>query len=429
VPSLVIVSGPPASGKSILAEALSKQLSLPVISKDLVKEAMMNHLGGPREVGKATFSVQLAIATQLLETGVGIILEGAFFKEHAEIAELAKLAKTVVVKMTCPLDVLEQRYVRRHLHRNPGHRGLEALPELRLRIANGEYGIPDIDAPTLEVDSTDDFRPPLVQIILWVRKHLEAATSDVRVEPDDVDLRAAWEENAALWMAWARKPDHDSYWRFGRDAFFELLPSPGHLTLDLGCGEGRVSRDLAARGHRVVSIDASKTMVQAAFRADPSIPAIVADAAALPLIDECCDIAIAYMSLHDMTNMKGAVHQVARALVAGGHLCLAVVHPLNSAGQFTSLDADADFVIKGSYLESHPYVDRIEREGIAMTFVSQHHPLEEYFRALESAGLLIEAVREIPADEASAVGIPRRLRWRRLPLFLGVRAVKVRPGL
>jgi SpoVK/Ycf46/Vps4 family AAA+-type ATPase len=62
VPSLVIISGPPATGKSVLAKALSQQLSLPVISKDLVKEAMMNHLGGPPEVGRATFSVQFAIA-------------------------------------------------------------------------------------------------------------------------------------------------------------------------------------------------------------------------------------------------------------------------------------------------------------------------------------------------------------------------------
>lgn len=409
----------------MLAEALSEQLSLPMISKDLVKEAMMDHLGGAPEVGRATFSVQFAIARELLESGVGIILEGAFFKENAEIAELAPLGNALVVNVTCSLDSLEQRYVKRHPHRHPGHRGLEALPDLRRRLANDEYGIADIDAPTLEVDTTDDLKPSLAEIILWVRQRIEDAIGGVRVEPSDVvDLRSAWEENARAWTAWARKPNHDSYWRFGRDAFFELLPPPGNRTLDLGCGEGRVSRDLAARGHRVVSIDASKTMIQAAFGADPSIPAVVADLAALPLIDECCDIAVAYMSLHDMTDMQGAVKEAARTLVAGGHLCLAVVHPLNSAGQFTSLEADADFVIKGSYLKAHPYIDRIEREEMAMTFVSQHNPLEEYFRALESAGMLVEALREIPADEASAAGIPRRLRWRRLPLFLVLRAIK-----
>lgn len=74
--------------------------------------------------------------------------------------------------------------------------------------------------------------------------------------PRGGDLAAAWEEHADLWTSWARKPDHDSYWRFGRDAFLALLPPAGRLTLDVGCGEGRLSRDLRELGHRVVrSID------------------------------------------------------------------------------------------------------------------------------------------------------------------------------
>lgn len=53
-------------------------------------------------------------------------------------------------------------------------------------------------------------------------------------------LREAWESEAANWVAWARKPGHDSYWTFHRDAFLELLPAPRGLTLDIGCGEGRL---------------------------------------------------------------------------------------------------------------------------------------------------------------------------------------------
>src|SRR5437868_9016433 len=58
---------------------------------------------------------------------------------------------------------------------------------------------------------------------------------------------------------WTRSPGHDSYWRFHRDSFFELLPEPGGLTLDVGCVEGRLDRDLVARGHQVVVIDGSPT--------------------------------------------------------------------------------------------------------------------------------------------------------------------------
>jgi SAM-dependent methyltransferase/predicted kinase len=424
MPALVIICGPPASGKSILARALGKQLSLPVISKDLVKEALMDHLGGAPAVGAATFSVQFAVARQLLEAGVGLILEGAFFREQTEIAELAPLGNTVVVNVSCALDVLERRYVQRHPTRHPGHRGPEALSDLRRRVVNGEYGIPDVSGPTLLVDTTSDFSPSVSEVVRWVRQHLDAVTGGVRIKPDELDLRLAWEQNATAWTDWARKPDHDSYWRFGRAAFFDLLPLPGRLTVDVGCGEGRVSRDLTGLGHRVVSIDASMTMVRAAVAANPSIPVALADGASLPLIEGCCDLVIAYMSLQDMSDLSSAVKEAARALVPGGQFCIAVVHPINSAGQFTGVEADADFVIRGSYLESHPYVDRIERDGMVMTFSSLHHPLEEYFQALERAGLLVEAVREIPADEASAQDLPRRQRWRRLPLFLAIRASK-----
>src|SRR5436309_11171985 len=48
-----------------------------------------------------------------------------------------------------------------------------------------------------------------------------------------------WEADATRWIAWARKPGHDSYWYY-RDAFFgDIVPEPRERTLDLACGEGR----------------------------------------------------------------------------------------------------------------------------------------------------------------------------------------------
>jgi ubiquinone/menaquinone biosynthesis C-methylase UbiE len=93
-----------------------------------------------------------------------------------------------------------------------------------------------------------------------------------------VGLRDSWERNAAHWIRWAREPGHDSYWRFHRERFLELVPSPGRLTLDIGCGEGRVTRDLRQLGHRVIGVDASETMVAAALEADSNGEYLVADA-------------------------------------------------------------------------------------------------------------------------------------------------------
>lgn len=55
------------------------------------------------------------------------------------------------------------------------------------------------------------------------------------------ELRQAWERHAPEWIAWARTPGHDSYWKFHRESFLPLVPGPGRLTVDLGCGEGRVA--------------------------------------------------------------------------------------------------------------------------------------------------------------------------------------------
>lgn len=125
------------------------------------------------------------------------------------------------------------------------------------------------------------------------------------------------------------------------------------------------------------------------------------------------------MSLHDIDGVEAAVGQAARVLQPGGRLCLAIVHPMNSAGAFTGPASDAPFMIEGSYLAPHGYVDRVDRDGLRMVFTSRHRPLGHYLMALEAAGLLVERLREVPGGD---------LRWRRVPLFLDLRAVKVTPS-
>jgi SAM-dependent methyltransferase len=229
-------------------------------------------------------------------------------------------------------------------------------------------------------------------------------------------LRDAWETQAQSWAAWARTPGHDSFWRGHAESFLALVPSPGSLTVDLGCGEGRLGRLLQERGHRVVAVDASPTLAKLTARHDRPQPVAIADMAALPLRESGADLAVAFMSLQDVDDMPGAVDEAARALVPGGRLCLAVVHPVNSAGAFVGREPDSPFVITGSYLDRSRYADDIERDGLTMRFHSLHHPLESYCRALEHAGFLVEAVRE-PRDRDDA-------RWRRVPLFLHIRAVR-----
>jgi len=172
-----------------------------------------------------------------------------------------------------------------------------------------------------------------------------------------------------------------------------------------------------------MAIDASPTLVAHAREADPSMDVRLGDGARLPLPDQAADLVLAFMSLQDMDDMVGAVREAFRVLGPEGRFCLAVVHPLNSAGKFSSEAADAPFTIAGDYFARHLYSDAIDRDGLPMTFHSQHRPLEGYFSALEQAGFLVEAVREVTVGQGSLQD-PRDPRWLRIPLFLHVRALK-----
>ncbi len=239
------------------------------------------------------------------------------------------------------------------------------------------------------------------------------------------DLRAAWERNAADWIAFARDPaELDShYHRYHRDLFLEIVPAPAGRTLDLGCGEGRLARDLAALGHDVVGVDRSPTMLAAAGEASPELEWHLADAAALPFLDASFGLVLAFMSLQDTDDLDGAVGEVARVLESGGRFCLAIVHPLNSAGVFPAREAASPFVIECSYLDTSYFVDELVRGEDVLLLESLHRPLHAYTEALAAAGLLIERLREPTLPEQGFVS-ERSPRWTRIPLFLHLRALK-----
>jgi hypothetical protein len=58
-----------------------------------------------------------------------------------------------------------------------------------------------------------------------------------------------------------------------------------------------------------------------------------------------------------------------------------------------------------------------------MRFVSRHAPLQTYVEELTANGLLVDRLREPRLSEAAYTD-PAGLRWRRIPNFLHVRAVK-----
>ena len=65
------------------------------------------------------------------------------------------------------------------------------------------------------------------------------------------------------------------------------------------------------------------------------------------------------------------------------------------------------------------------RDGLEITFVSEHRPIGAHVNALADVDLLVERLRETDVPD-SAIVRPRSRRWQRIALFLHIRALKLR---
>lgn len=122
----------------------------------------------------------------------------------------------------------------------------------------------------------------------------------------------------------------------GQAALGLLNPQPGELVLDIGCGDGTLTRRIADAGARVIGLDASEAMVEAA-RAK-GVDAFVADAQALGLGEQAqrfgqFDAAFSNAALHWMLDPDAVASGVFSVLRPGGRF----VGEMGGAGNIATL--------------------------------------------------------------------------------------------
>ena len=158
-PLLILVTGPPAAGKTTIARDLASRLHLPLIAKDTIKEALFDGLGAgdlPRSrlLGEATYLVLLAVAEESVAAGASLVLEANFARDSEAEQRLAALpARFVQVHCTAPLGVLVERYQNRRRH--PGHVDAGRIDALREAVESGRHDPLDLPGDTIRVDTTE----------------------------------------------------------------------------------------------------------------------------------------------------------------------------------------------------------------------------------------------------------------------------------
>lgn len=104
---------------------------------------------------------------------------------------------------------------------------------------------------------------------------------------------------------------------YGKDLLSLLNPGEHEVILDLGCGTGDLTRDIARTGAKVLGMDASAEMIARAKEKYPEMVFQVGDAQCFSL-EIPCDAVFSNAALHWMRDAGGVVRSVWNALKPGG---------------------------------------------------------------------------------------------------------------
>jgi predicted kinase len=157
MPVLVVVTGPPAAGKTTVARELAARLRLALIAKDTIKDSLFDALGTgdldwSRRLGEATYLAMLSLAEESVALGGSLVLEANFVRGSEIETRLAALpARFVQVHCSAPLEVLLQRYGQRDRH--PGHVDTERIDALRAAVETGRHDPLDLPGETIRVET------------------------------------------------------------------------------------------------------------------------------------------------------------------------------------------------------------------------------------------------------------------------------------
>ncbi len=177
--------------------------------------------------------------------------------------------------------------------------------------------------------------------------------------------------------------------------------------LDVGCGDGQVSR-LAVRlgATTVIGLDPTWNQVKVAVERGGGPQFLRGGAGALPFPDASFDAVVACLVFEHIRDVDDAIAEVARVLEPGGRFCFFLNHPLlqtPNSGWIDDqvLDPPEQYWRIGPYLIEDETIEEVEKD-VFIPFI--HRPLSRYINALADNGLLVERMVE-PAPPAGFLAL------------------------
>jgi SAM-dependent methyltransferase len=215
----------------------------------------------------------------------------------------------------------------------------------------------------------------------------------------------------------------------------QLLPlAATHLegateVLDVGCGEGQISRLAAAVPGvtRVAGVDVSwRQLVAARDRGGPGVAQ--GEAGGLPFASGSFDAAVACLVFEHIPDGVGAIVEVGRVLRPGGRFLFFLNHPLLQTPGSGWVDDDIlgeQYWRLGPYLGEDHSLEEVDH-GVWIPYV--HRPLSAYVNALVAAGLVITVMAEpAPPPGFLALAAEAYPQAASFPRLLFLRAEKLLP--
>jgi trans-aconitate methyltransferase len=176
-------------------------------------------------------------------------------------------------------------------------------------------------------------------------------------------------ESGTAWNAELYDAKHSFVWKCGIDLIELLAPQANESVLDLGCGTGHLTRQIASRGAQVLGIDSSADMILEARKNYPQLRFEVADARDFQP-SEPFDAVFSNAALHWMKEPQRVAESVRRVL--------------KTEGRFV-----AEFGGKGNL---HKLIDGFYRAAEALGLSRKQDPLPWYFPSLGEYASLLEGV-------------------------------------